>query len=256
MKTRILTLTEHVIVTGVGSVGKHVVEELVAAAVPFVVIDRDEERIQRVAHDVGRRDLLYVVGDATEDDTLVAAGITRCRGVVAALTEDKDNLFVVLSARSLNAKARIVAKVIEPEAERKMCRAGADETVSPTMIGGRRLAREIVRPTLVAFLEELLKEQHQPLRLEEVRIFAGSPFAGRLLGEIPTTGDTNVLVIAVREGNHFHYNPEATLELVPGSVLIVLGESESIQALRNVIHAGPQSLAPESLSVDVQRREA
>lgn len=235
MKTRIQSISEHVIVTGVGSVGKHVVEELVAACVPFVAIDRDEERLKRIAHDIGHPELLYIVGDATEDDTLVAAGITRCRGVVAALTEDKDNLFVVLSARSLNAKARIVAKVIEPEAERKMRRAGADETVSPTMIGGRQLAREIARPTLVAFLEELLKEHHQPLRLEEVRILASSPFVGRTLGDIPTSGDTNVLVIAVRAGDHFLYNPEPTYELDSTCVLIVLGESASIQALRELV---------------------
>lgn len=235
MKTRIQSVSDHVIVTGVGSVGKHVVEELSAANVPFVAVDREEERLQRVAHDIGHKDMLYIVGDATEDDTLVSAGIIRCRGVVAALTEDKDNLFVVLSARSLNAKARIVAKVIEPEAERKMRRAGADETVSPTMIGGRRLAREIARPTLVAFLEELLKEHHQPLRLEEVRIQPGSAFAGHALGDIPTSGDTNVLVIAVRAGDRFLYNPEPSHELAAGSVLIVLGESASIQALRALV---------------------
>lgn len=235
MKTRVQSISDHVIVAGVGSVGMHVVEELVAACVPFVAVDRDEERLRRVAQDLGHPDMVYVVGNATEDDTLVAAGITRCRGVVAALTEDKDNLFVVLSARSLNAKARIVAKVIEPEAERKMRRAGADDTVSPTMIGGRQLAREIARPTLVAFLEELVKEHHQPLRLEEVRIHASSPFIGRTLGDIPTTGKANVLVIAVRAGDHFLYNPEPSFELDARSVLIVLGESASVEALRTLV---------------------
>lgn len=237
MQQRIEALSDHVIVAGAGSVGRHVVEELVAAGVAVVVIDRDEERISKVAHDIGKEgELLYVIGDATIDETLLLAGITRCRGVVASLTDDTDNLFVTLSARSLNARARIVAKVIEPEVERKMRRAGADETVSPNMIGGRRLAREIVRPTLIAFLEELLKEKHQPLRLEEVVLSNESRFVRRPIGEIPTTGDTNVLVIAVREGDRFLYNPEPTYELASGCVLIVLGESESIQALRAIIN--------------------
>jgi len=235
MHTRIQAISDHVIVAGAGSVGTHVVEELVAAGVVVVVIDRDEARIRQVSHDVGKNDLLYVIGDATIDETLIAAGITRCRGVVASLTHDTDNLFVTLSARSLNATARIVAKVIEPEVERKMRRAGADETVSPNMIGGVRLAREIVRPTLIAFLEELLKERHQALRLEEVVIAAGSRYARRAIGEIPTSGDTNVLVIAVREGDRFLYNPDPTYVLVPGCVLIVLGESATIQALRTFL---------------------
>jgi len=235
MEETIAALSEHVIVAGAGSVGIHVIEELVAAGVSVVVVERDEERMMRVCHDVQRPDLLYVIGDATEDDVLVAAGITRCRGVVAALTEDKDNLFVALSARSLNARARIVAKVIDPETERKMRRAGADETVSPNLIGGRRLAREIVRPTLIAFLEELLKEQHQPLRLEEVAISSRSRFARRHIGAIPTTGKTNVLVIAVRQGDRFFYNPDPTHELAADTVLIVLGEAASIQALRAIV---------------------
>jgi voltage-gated potassium channel len=228
-------IADHIIVAGVGSVGQHVVEELHAAGVPLVVIDRSEPRIQRVAREVGAGELLYVVGDATEDDTLIAAGVTRCRGVVAALTEDKDNLFVTLSARSLNASARIVAKVIEPDAEAKMRRAGADETVSPNIIGGRRLAREIVRPTLIAFLEELLKERQQPMRLEEVPVPPRSPYAGRPLGELPTTGDAAVLVIAVRLEDKFVYNPDPSHELAPGSVLIVLGEGSGVEALRGVM---------------------
>jgi len=235
MHTRVQEISDHVIVAGAGSVGMHVIEELLAAGMPVVVVERDEERIQRVAREVGRDELLYVIGDATDDDTLVAAGITRCRGVIAALTDDKDNLFVTLSARSLNAGARIVAKVIEHSVEPKMRRAGADETVSPNMIGGHRLAREIVRPTLIAFLEELLKEQHQPLRLEEVRIGSASRFADRPIGMIPTRGETSVLVIAVRDGDKFLYNPEPSHELTPGSVLIVLGESSGIAALRRLI---------------------
>src|SRR5581483_318518 len=145
--SRIDALKDHVIIAGAGDTGVHVIEEVAHARVPFVVIDVDRPALERVACEVGGR-MPYIVGDATEDAVLTAAGVTRCRGVVAALTEDRDNLYVTLSARSLNAAARIVSKVVAADAAAKMMRAGANATVSPNMLGGRRLASEIIRPTV------------------------------------------------------------------------------------------------------------
>src|SRR5262249_6023526 len=153
MTKNIDALRDHIIVAGAGSTGMHVIEELTALATSFVVVDRDRELLERISRELVEGKMLYVVGDATDDTTLTAAGITRCRGVVAALTEDKDNLFVTISARSLNATTRIVSKVIAPDAAPKMMRAGATSTVSPNMIGGRRMASEIVRPTVVEFID-------------------------------------------------------------------------------------------------------
>jgi len=116
MRNAIAKLSRHVVVAGAGSTGKHVIEELVATGTPFVVIDRDLHHLERLSEDVLKGRMLYVHGDATDDHTLVAAGIERARGVVAALTHDKDNLFVTLSARYLNASARIVSKVVEDHA--------------------------------------------------------------------------------------------------------------------------------------------
>ncbi len=124
MNKLIETLKNHVIVAGAGSTGVHVVRELLATKARFVVIDRDKDHIERMSNEVAGGKLLYVVGDATNDTTLVAAGVERARGVVAALTEDKDNLYVTLSARTLNPQARIVSKVIHPDAAKKMMRAG------------------------------------------------------------------------------------------------------------------------------------
>lgn len=235
MQKRIEGLSNHVIVTGAGATGMHVIEELYATKTKFVVIDKHRHILERISRDLVNGEMLYVVGDATEDATLVEAGITRAMGVVAALTEDKDNLFVTLSARSLNASARIVSKVIAPDAAPKMMRAGANATVSPNMIGGRRLASELVRPTVVEFVDQMLRDQEDVLRLEEVVIPDGSWFIGKTLREVPIRAETKLLVVALRVDRKFMYNPEPSTELEVGSVLVVLGASANVAKLRALV---------------------
>ena len=123
----------------------------------------------------------WVLGDATDDEVLRAAGIERCRGVVAALHDDKDNLFVTVTVRALNPKTRIVAKAIEPSAVDKMRRAGADSVVSTNYIGGMRLVSEMIRPQVTQFLDQMLRDRTKNLRIEEVEIPAGSPLVGLAL---------------------------------------------------------------------------
>ncbi len=234
MQSSIDKMSDHIIVAGAGSTGLHVIEELAAAGARFVAIDRSREVLERVSRENLDGKMLFVVGDATNDAVLSAAGVDRARGVVAALTEDKDNLFVTLSARSMNGKARIVAKVIEPESQAKMVRAGANSTVSPNMIGGRRLASEIVRPTVVEFIDQMLHHK-QELKLEEVVIPSGSSFIGKTLREVPIRSETNLLVIAMRVERAFTYNPEPSTKLENGSVLVVLGERTNVERLRALV---------------------
>lgn len=235
MQKRIDKLSNHVIVTGAGATGMHVVEELHATKTLFVVIDQNRHTLERISRDLVGGDLLYVIGDATEDATLLQAGITRAMGVVAALTEDKDNLFVTLSARSLNETVRIVSKVIGPDAAPKMLRAGANATVSPNMIGGRRLASELVRPTVVEFVDQMLRDREDVLRLEEVVIPETSWFVGKTLREVPIRAETKLLVVALRVDKKFIYNPEPSTELEVGSVLVVLGASTNVARLRELV---------------------
>jgi voltage-gated potassium channel len=235
MQTRIDGLRDHIIVTGAGSTGVHAIEELYATRTPFVAIDRSKEALERIAAEVTGGDLLYVVGDATDDMVLMQAGITRAKGVIAALTEDKDNLFVTLSARSLNADARIVSKVIAHDAAPKMMRAGANATVSPNMMGGRRLASELVRPTVTEFLDQMLRDKDEVLRLEEVVIPDGSPFIGRSLRDVPIRAETKLLVVALRVDRKFIYNPEPAAVIEAGTVLVVLGEAANVARLRAMV---------------------
>jgi voltage-gated potassium channel len=235
MRGEIEKLKGHVVVAGAGNTGKHVIEELMATQTPFVVIDRSDHLLQTVSEEQCGGKMLYVHGDATVDHVLLAAGIARARGVVAALTHDKDNLYVTLSARSLNAQARIVSKVVEDEAAPKILKAGATSIVSPTMIGARRLASELIRPYVNEFLDQMLRDKDKNLRLEEVTITRDSSFVGKALKDTPIRRETRALVIAVRGTDRaFVYNPDPEYVIADGTTLIVLGETESIVKLRQL----------------------
>ena len=238
MQSEIRKLSDHIVVAGAGGTGKHVIEELAATRTPFVVIDTNESVLQQVSADFCGGKMLYVHGDATADQALLAAGIQRARGVVAALTQDKDNLYVTLSARSLNPGARIVSKVVEDEAAPKILKAGASSTVNPTMIGARRLASELIRPEVNEFLDQMLRDKEKTLRLEEVTIGRGSSFVGLFLKDTLIRRETGALVVAVRATDRtFVYNPEPDYLIAEGTTLIVLGETESILKLRRMAGA-------------------
>jgi voltage-gated potassium channel len=236
MRKAILALKKHVVVAGAGSTGKHVIEELITTQTPFVVIDRSLEHLDRMSRDLMDGKMLFVHGDATEDHVLAEAGIENARGIVAALTHDKDNLYVTLSARSLNPTARIVSKVVEEEAAAKVLKAGATSVVSPTAIGGRRMASEVIRPEVNEFLDAMLRDKNKNLRLEEVVVPQGSPFIGMALKDTPIRRETRLLVVAVRgKDRQFVYNPDPDLAIEAGTTLIVMGETESVVKLRSMV---------------------
>jgi voltage-gated potassium channel len=234
MTKKIDALEGHLVVAGCGRTGRYIVEDLVAIQRNFVVVDRDEDVLRRLNEEVGGG-LLFVVGDATEDHTLLAAGITRAHGVMAALSEDRDNLFIVMSARALNPKARIVSKVIEVENESKIRRAGADQTISLHRMGGQRMVSELVRPKVTNFLDNMLRVT-KDLRFEEIELPEGSRYVGKTLREIPIRQETRLLVVALHEpGDTYVYNPLPDHALVAGCQLIVMGELEGVEKLRELV---------------------
>ncbi|HQY65486.1 MAG: potassium channel protein [Myxococcales bacterium] len=235
MQKAIEALRGHVVIAGAGSTGRHVVEELHSTATAFVVIDLNEAHMKRISEDLCEGQMLYVLGDATDDHALIAAGVRVASGVVAALTDDRDNVFVTLSARSLNPNARIVSKVIEDPSEAKMLKAGATAVVSPTQIGGRRIASELLRPNVNEFFDQMFRDTRK-LRLEEVAIPSGSTYDGQALRDTPIRKETSLLVIAVKTNDGaFVYNPDPHLVLTGGSTLIVMGEVASVVKLRKLV---------------------
>ncbi len=239
-------IRDHIIVCGVGTTGVHVVEELVWTKWPLVAIDRDAARLDRL-QELSINMIPTVVGDATEDETLERAGIRHARGIVAALTDDKDNLFIVVSARQLNPSLRIIAKGVDIAAGEKLKRAGADSVVNPAFIGGVRMVSEMIRPQVVEFLDLMLRDKDKNLRIEEVLVPKGSPLVGKPIFEAQIRRYTNLLVVAVREPpvaqqpGKFVYNPGPEMTIVENMALIVLGETESVHKLRSSIARGFES---------------
>jgi voltage-gated potassium channel len=235
MQRAIEKLSKHVIVCGIGTTGRHIATELGAVGVPFVVVDRNRERLDELCEEFDDG-LLYVVGDATDDHILQLAGIERARGVISALNDDKANLFVTISARALNPSARIVAKSIEPSTEAKLRRAGADSVVAPNYIGGVRLFSEMVSPKAAAFLDRIVQfGSGISVGLEAIDVPPESPLVGQRLSETEIR-EAGALVVAVhRSDGDYIYNPGSEHLLEAGDSLIVLADSEDIAALRQTV---------------------
>jgi len=238
MNKRLLATHGHFVVAGCGRTGRFCVQELAASGRPFVVIDQDEALLQRLSEENYGGRLQYVVGDATDDHALKAAGIERAAGLLVALTEDRDNVFVVLSARTLNPNIKIVAKALAVENETKLRKAGADRLVSPHKIGGVRMVSELVRPRTMEFMDELQAMSQSDLHMEDVELEPSSALDGCTLREAPIRRETNALVVAIREiDGKFIHSPRADHRLVAGCHLIVVGDSQGVAALRKLAAA-------------------
>ena len=235
MERKIAGLSQHVIVAGCGRTGRYVIGELVASgSTPFVVIERDEDTLLNLYEEYPQ--VLTIPGDATVDHVLMQAGADRAMGLVACLSDDRDNLFVTLSMRALNPTSRITAKVVDINNETKVVRAGADCTVNPNRIGGKRLASELLRPHVTEFLDEMLKVTGGRLHFDEVELVEGTSVAGRTLREVPIRTETNLLVVAVRRSDGaYAYNPSPDEQLAVGERLIVMGQLNDVERLREMV---------------------
>ncbi|MBW2277405.1 MAG: TrkA family potassium uptake protein, partial [Deltaproteobacteria bacterium] len=249
MQKTIDQLSDHVIVCGVGVTGARVVRELVETKTPFVMIDIDHDKVVHVRdlHLETYGNIPYINGDATQDRVLLQAGVERASGVVAALRGDKDNLYLILSARQINPALRIVARAMEKDAPPKMLRAGADRVVAPNLLGGMRIASEMIRPDVVEFLDVMLRDREQNTRIEQVTLPEGSPLVGCKLADTKIRKNTDVLVIALRENDGaFTYNPGPETVLTAGSTLVVLGARDSVIKLRSSLGSDESDLITSS----------
>src|SRR5215470_6126335 len=196
-KRMIDKLKDHYIICGFGRVGRGAAAELQHAGVPFVVVDIAPERVERAMH----AGMLAVVSDSTRDDTLRHVAIDRARGLVAALSTDADNLFVLLSAKGLNPRIYVAARAAEEGAEEKMRRAGADAVFAPYAITGHRLAQSLLRPHVVQFLDFTTKDIGEEITIEQVRVDESSALAGRTIREMQLGRDLGVIVMAIRKAD-------------------------------------------------------
>jgi len=216
MLKRIAKLEGHYILCGIGRVGTNVAHELVATGREYVVIDSNQAHID--AHRERHPEVLWLHGDATDDDLLRDAAIDRASGVFAAVGEDSKNLVITLSAKQLNPGVRVVARCHDVSFIEKIRRVGADAIVSPDFTGGMRIASAMIRPQVVGFLDEMLRSEGH-LRVEEVAV--APRHAGRRLGEIAHRGPDHV-VLAIRAGSAWRFNPDEDFMLQGGEVVVAM----------------------------------
>lgn len=225
MEKAIDTIDDHVIVCGFGRVGRLVEEELREGGLGVVVVDNNPDRLK--SHNG-----LHIVGSVTNDRVLAAAGIARARALVTVVPADADNLYVTMSARLLNDGLFIVARAEGDDAEAKLKRAGANRVVSPTAIGGQRVAQAVLRPAVLDFIELAGRTQHLELQLEEVRLRTGARLVGQALREAKLRDHADVLVVAIkRQDGTMLFNPAPETRFDVDDVLVVLGSRVGLDAL-------------------------
>jgi len=230
MLQKIARLEGHYIVCGVGRVGSNVVHELVMTGRTCVLVDEDLQHIESCL--VKHPGLLYLQGDATDNDIQLAAGVKRARGVFAVAHDDSQNLVISLSAKQLNPGLRVVARCHEVKNVEKTLRAGADEIVSPDFTGGLRLVSAMVRPQVVSFLDEMLKSEDN-LRMEEISVPAG--FGSRKISAI-NSSSRDFVVLAIRHQlENWIFNPGAEHLLQAGDVMMVMTTPEGRSKLEHLI---------------------
>ena len=238
MKNSIERLSHHMILCGGGFTGQHIALELIATERAFVLVDNDEERASRLMERVGR-DFPIVIGDARDDDVLRSAGIDRADGLVACISNDKDNLIVTVSARLLRSDIRIVCRCIDEKVEEKILKAGADAVVSPNRIGGLRMISEMVRPTAVNYLDLMLRDRDANLRVESTMILPRSKLAGSTVGELRSREIENLLVVAIRERDQrWVFTPSDEHALDEGVSVVYMGSPEARGALEELALPG------------------
>ena len=220
MERTLADLESHLIVCGYGRMGRLVCHEFSEQGLPFVVIDKHPDALERFEIPHG----IAVHGDAASDEILERVGIRRARGLVSVVASDADNLYITMSARLLNDRLFIVSRAEDERSEQKLLRAGASRVVSPYVIGGTRVAQAVLRPSVVDFLELATRTEHLELNIEEAKLAAGSPLVGSTLEASPLRREHGLIVVAIKKpSGQMVFNPPATAKLEAGDILIMLG---------------------------------
>lgn len=232
MNRKISRLSNHYIVCGWGNTGYYVVEELHRTRRPYVVVEKDATKINQLAE----KETMFIEGDATSDATLVAAGIERAAGLITTLPTDRDNMFVVITARGLNPAFGIVSKIQDVSSRDKFLRAGATIVISSDFIGGLRMVSELVRPGATSFLDTMLRDRSS-LRVEDVQVGAHSRFVKKHLSNCDAFAKAGVVLLSIKRGESFQFNPPPATMLDAGDTLVVIGDPEQIKSARTALNA-------------------
>ena len=232
MEKRIGALCEHYLVCGFGRIGEVVCRELVTKPIPFVVIEHSAERV----HMAEMAQYLVLQGDATDEPTLLTAGVMRAKGLFAALPNDAANVFVTLTAKQLNPALVVIARAEAEHSARTLRRAGADQVVSPYSMGGHRMAQAALRPAVVDVIDLATHSQSLEIQLEEIGVPPQSPWDGVVLRESGLRERFGVIVVAIkRASDKMVFNPSPEERIAAGDRLVVLAEAARLREVEELV---------------------
>jgi voltage-gated potassium channel len=225
-------LRDHIIVCGFGRVGRGAARELQRAGVPFLIVDKSEDRVEWAIRD----GMLGVLADATDDETLKQAGVMRAKGLIATLQSDADNLFMILSAKALKPGLQVSARVASEQSEKKMRLAGADYVYAPYDMTGNRMAQVMLKPHVFQFIDFTTKGMGLDVGIEQFSVPASSELTSKSLIETRIRKELGVIVLAIRKSDgQMQFNPPAEAEIQAGDFLIVMGELANLRKLEQVL---------------------
>lgn len=231
MIKEITRMKNHIVVCGAGRVGRAVINELMEEKQNFVVIEKDQGRLEEL-QELG---VPFLTGDATEDRMLLSAGVSRARGVITTLADDAGNLMITIACKDFNPGARVVARANRPESVIRLSRAGADIVVCPSAIAGNRMALASLKPASVAYVQTLIEEREVDLELEELILSEGSSLVGKELKDSRLREEYDVMLLAIKRGDQSIIHPDPSEKLQKGDVLILSGSSDRLTRLEKSV---------------------
>ncbi len=225
-------LKDHYIICGFGRIGKIICEELQADHIEFVVIEENPALVEELE----KKEMLFINMNATSDEALIKAGILKAKGLVTAVSSDADNVFITLTAKGFKPDIFILARSSDLKNESKLLRAGASQVVSPYLIGGRRMANLLKRPTVVDFIDIATMGNKLGLMMEEAKIGQSSGLIGQTIIESNLRQNFGVIVVAIKKSNgKMVFNPLPSEKFEKGDVIVVIGEKDEMLRMRLIL---------------------
>ncbi|MDM8525657.1 potassium channel protein [Desulfococcaceae bacterium HSG8] len=225
-------LKDHFIICGFGRIGRIICEELYADNIDLVVIEQESAEVERVENE----GFFCLQMDATSGEALIKAGIMNARGLVTSVNSDANNVFIILTAKELRPDIFILSRASDMKHEGQLKRAGANRVVSPYLIGGRRMAQILKRPTVVDFIDVATIDSQLGLMMEEAKLGPGSPFIGKNLIESNLRKDFGVIIVAIKKlSGDMIFNPIPSEKLEGGDVIVVLGKRDDLRRMNEII---------------------
>jgi len=232
LEKQISSLENHYIICGFGRIGEVVSRELADEAIGFVVIEKDEKKIEQLE----REHFLYLAGDATDEETLLQAGLNRAKGLATVVSSDADNVFITLTAKGLNPEIFILSRAADLKNENKLLRAGASRVVCPYNMGGSRMAQILKKPTVVDFLETTLMSGALGLTLEEAVVHPTSYLVGQTLVQSKLRQNFGVIIVAIKKmDGEMIFNPGPDAVLGAGEIIVTIGKQDDLVRMRKVL---------------------